>query len=101
MDRQAVFPGAEAAAYVQAALDTRPAAADALANYGVILDALKRHQEALSAFEKVLEMRLGDATTYYNRGLALKNLGRYLDALASFERALVMAPDHVDALYQH
>ena len=58
----------------------------------MILDALKRHQEALAAFETVLAMRSEDATAHYNRALALKNLGRYVDALASYERTLTLAP---------
>ena len=43
----------DALRFLAAALETQPGSADALTNYGVILDALKRHQEALSAFEKV------------------------------------------------
>ena len=39
----------------------KPGSADVLTNYGVILDALKRHEEALASFDKVLAMRADDA----------------------------------------
>src|SRR5581483_4928616 len=68
---------------VEAALRVQPGSADALTNYGVILDALKRHQEALAAFEKVLTARPADVTAHFNMGLALKKLGRHSDALAA------------------
>ena len=43
-----------------------------MSNYGVILDALKRHEEALENFDKVLALRGNDAVAHYNRGNALK-----------------------------
>ena len=58
----------------------------------VILDALKRHEEALESRSGV-----GAAgrrrVIHYNRGNALKGLGRYEEALASYDRALALAPD--------
>ena len=47
-------PSIEGLRLVAAALKAQPGAADALINYGVILDALKRHQEALAAFDEAL-----------------------------------------------
>ena len=47
---------------VAAALRAQPGAADALINYGVILDALKCHQEALAAFDKALAARAKSAS---------------------------------------
>jgi tetratricopeptide (TPR) repeat protein len=42
---------------IAAALRTQPGSPDALTNYGVILDALRRHEEALDAFDRVLSLR--------------------------------------------
>ena len=78
---------------VAAALKAKPGSVDALASYGVILDALKRHEEALASFDQALAKRAGDAALHYNRGNALKGLGRHADALASYDRALALAPD--------
>ena len=64
-----------------------------LTSYGVILDALKRHEEALESFDRALAQQAGDAVIHYNRGNALKGLGRYEEALASYDRALAIAPD--------
>ena len=84
---------------VAAALKAQPRSPDVLSNYGVILDALKRHEEALENFDKVLALRGNDAVAHYNRGNALKGLGRSTAALASYDRALALKPDYVDALY--
>src|ERR1700728_4424157 len=47
---------------VAAALRAQPGAADALINYGVILEALERHQEALTAFDDALVSRAESAS---------------------------------------
>ena len=83
---------------VAAALKAQPGSPDALINYGVILDALKRHQEALASFDKVLSMR-SRCHGAYNRGNALHGLGRHAEALTSYDRALSLAPGHVEALF--
>jgi len=77
---------------VGAALKAKPGSADVLLDYGMILDALKRHEEALASFDRALAMR-DDAVLHFNRGNALKNLGRHADALASYDQALALAPD--------
>ncbi len=78
---------------IGAALKAKPGAADARMNYGVILLALERHEEALASFDQVLALRGGDAVLHYNRGNVLKSLDRNEEALASFDRALALAPD--------
>lgn len=89
--RQGNFP--EALRLVAAALKAKPASADALMDYGAILQALERFDESLSQFDQLLPDRVDDARLHYNRGNALKGLGRYREALASYDRALELAPD--------
>jgi tetratricopeptide (TPR) repeat protein len=88
---------AEALRLIGKALQTRPHCAPALANYGMVLGALKRHEEALASFDRVLANGAGDAILHYNRGNALKNLGRDDEALASYERALALDPSLIEA----
>jgi tetratricopeptide (TPR) repeat protein len=83
--------------WVAAALKVNATSADALSNYGLILDILKRHQEALECFEKALLLQCDHVNTLNNRGLSLLALGRNAEALASWDRALATDPDHVDA----
>ena len=62
-----------------------------------ILDALKRHEEALASFDAALAKRANDVSALYNRGNALKALKRYQEALDSYANVLSRQPDHLDA----
>jgi tetratricopeptide (TPR) repeat protein len=85
--------GVEGLRRVAAALRSKPGTADVLMSHGVILDALKRHDEALLSFDSLLARSTNDPVLHYNRGNALKALGRHDEALTSFGRALELAPD--------
>ena len=52
---------------VAAALKAKPGSTEALTNYGVILDALKRHVEALATFDRALALQTDNATSLCNR----------------------------------
>ena len=62
-------------------------------DYGAVLLALARYDEALSHFDQLLSEHTDDVRLHYNRGNALKHAGRYDEALASYDRALELAPD--------
>ena len=57
-----------------------------LTNYGIILGALKRHEEALASFDKVLALRGNDAAAHYNRGNTLAALDRHRKRLPNTTR---------------
>ena len=55
-------------------------------NKGVALRNLKRHAEALAAFDQAIRLDPNYARTYSNKGNALTDLKRHAEALAAFER---------------
>jgi predicted O-linked N-acetylglucosamine transferase (SPINDLY family) len=63
-----------------------------------VLNALKRHDEALAAFDRVLAImpELPAALNY--RGNTLVQLGRLEEALAAFDRTLAIKPHDIEAL---
>jgi Tfp pilus assembly protein PilF len=68
-----------------------------LSNYGLVLSALGRHDEAVAAFDRALSLDPNHAAALNNRAADLTELERYDEALASCERALAIAPDFTDA----
>ena len=82
-----------------AALRARPKSPEVLLNYGLVLNELGRHDEALDTFDLVLSIKRKSIEAHNNRGAVLERLGRDDEALACFERALAVKSNHVDALY--
>ena len=80
-----------------AARDLRDA--EAWHNRGVILAALHRWQEAVTAYDTSLAVR-PTAEGWTNRGAGLLALARAAEALSSFEKALALKPAFVDALWR-
>ncbi len=87
----------DALALIGAALRVNPNVPAALFNHGLVLDALKRHEEALASYEKALALQPAYAEAHHNRGVALRGLKHPAEALVSFERALSLRPDYVEA----
>jgi tetratricopeptide (TPR) repeat protein len=87
----------DAVSLIGAALRANPAAPLAHLNYGLALDALNRHGEALASYDKALALQPNYVEALYHRGVALRNLKRPAESLASFDRALSVKPDYVDA----
>ncbi|MBK9351432.1 MAG: tetratricopeptide repeat protein [Sulfuritalea sp.] len=67
-------------------------------NLGVTLDAMGRHDEALTCYQHALAIYPGNAVLHNNRGTVLQAMGRDLEALVCYERALELNPDYPDAL---
>ncbi len=75
-----------------------PNSVNALNNYGIVLTALKRHEEALARFEKALSIRSDHINARSNRADALARLKRQDEALAAYDEILVREPNHLHAL---
>ena len=98
----------DALRFVAAALEKRPGSTDVLTNYGVILDALKRHQEALdlcqAGYESVTS-ELGEhrhllhrSVLKYNMAQVYAMLGRLEEALDCYETASALDPFYAEYL---
>lgn len=58
---------------------------------------LKRHDEALGAYDKALALQPHFAGAWHGRGNALNALKRYREALIACDKALTLAPDLTEA----
>ncbi len=89
---------AEALHLVSAAMRSRKSP-QVFLNYGLVLNALKRHQEAIDSFDQAIKLKSKYAEAHNNRGAALAELKRDEDATDSFRKAIAIKPDYVDAHY--
>ena len=64
----------------------------------VMLHALEKYEEALSAVDEVLRERPFDAQARLTRAQDLSSLGRHLEELAELEHVLELSPGRPDAL---
>ncbi|HZT24672.1 MAG TPA: tetratricopeptide repeat protein [Pseudolabrys sp.] len=92
---------AEALQLMSSVLKARRPSPQVLLNYGIILNALERHQEAIDSFDAALKQKSKYAEAYNNRGAALSSLGRDEEALESFKKALAIKPDYAEAHYNN
>jgi tetratricopeptide (TPR) repeat protein len=87
----------EALPLIAAALKTNTTST-ALANYGLVLDALDRGAEALSVYEQALVLAPDDFGIFSNRAKTLQRMGRHEEALAVYETILRSQPDNFNVL---
>ncbi|MDP3356032.1 MAG: tetratricopeptide repeat protein, partial [Polaromonas sp.] len=80
------------------ALAINPQHAGALNNYGNVLRALKRPEEALASYEQALMIKPDYAEALSNRGNVLQDLRRHREALESYDAALKLNPNFAEAL---
>jgi tetratricopeptide (TPR) repeat protein/ADP-heptose:LPS heptosyltransferase len=71
--------------------------AEYLKHLGAVLQHVKRHDEALKAFDKAVQFQPDSAELWCCLGGALLPLGRDDDALLSYQHALKLQPDNFDA----
>ena len=88
----------EAQRLIEAAIKSNPRSASALTNYGNVLIALGRHQDALESYNRALALQW-DPVTLNGKATALQKLGRFDDALESYDRAIAAKPDYAEAHY--
>jgi predicted O-linked N-acetylglucosamine transferase (SPINDLY family) len=84
---------------IAAALKVNRNSADALSNYGNVLNSLKRYEGALASYDRALAIKPDHIDAHNNRGDALLKLNCSEVALASFDRALSFKPNNAEALY--
>ena len=89
---------AEALRLVSGAMAARKSP-QVLLNHGIILDALKRHQEAVESFDLAIKLRSKYAEAHNNRGATLITLGRDAEGLESCRKATAIKPNYAEAYY--
>jgi tetratricopeptide (TPR) repeat protein len=67
---------------------------EALSNRGLVLAKLKRHEEALRAYDLALAINHDSADILVNRANSLTALKKFDEALAAFHQALTLDPKH-------
>ena len=83
---------AEALALIGASLEGH-ANADGLLNYGNVLQALGRFEDALASYDRALAIEPRLINALYNRGVTLSSMKRPAEALAAYDKALEITPD--------
>jgi predicted O-linked N-acetylglucosamine transferase (SPINDLY family) len=78
-------------------MQQRPKSPQILFNYGLVLIAMKRHEDALAAFEQAIKHQDRFPEAHNLRGGVLVVLGRPEEAIESFDRALTINPDYAEA----
>jgi predicted O-linked N-acetylglucosamine transferase (SPINDLY family) len=89
---------AAAAALIERALQIDPASAEAHANLGAVLKALKRLPDALQHYDTAVALDPGFANAHANRGNLLFSACCFAEAIASYDQAIALSPGHVAAL---
>jgi serine/threonine protein kinase/predicted RNA polymerase sigma factor len=69
-----------------------PIDAHAWNNKGYALNALGRHEEALTAYDEAIRLNPEYREAYYNKGVALEQVGRYEEALLAYKKAQELDP---------
>ncbi len=72
-------------------------AADDWFEFGYFLWKAKRHEEAITCYDRALQIAPGDAGAWNNKGIALHDLQRYEEAIECYGRALRLDPQCVYA----
>jgi tetratricopeptide (TPR) repeat protein/S1-C subfamily serine protease len=64
---------------------------------GIVLNQLKRYQEAIDSNSRIIALNPDFAGAYNNRGLTYDDLKQYDKALADYNKAIVLKPDFAGA----
>jgi predicted O-linked N-acetylglucosamine transferase (SPINDLY family) len=88
----------QAEEYYEKALNIHPKNANILLNKGVLLQHLKRFQEALTLYDKALENAPRFVRAINNKAAILDHLGQYELAEATYKKALLIEPKNIEVL---
>lgn len=84
---------------VDLALKYGPGNPEALLSKGIVLEALGRHAEAMTVYQRAFDSGLRSADFYNNWGMTCYSLGLLDQAVAYFKVALEFDPDHKETHY--
>jgi predicted O-linked N-acetylglucosamine transferase (SPINDLY family) len=90
---------ADAERYLQLALKINSTSDATFYNYGIVLKALGRPDEALRRFTEAIAVNPGNAETWNNRGTVRSDLGDYGAAIEDFDKAITLNPNYAAALF--
>lgn len=88
----------DAEPHLRAAVALNGNSDEALSNYGYVLKALNRPQEALTFFTRALAVNPRNPLTYHNRGSILAEFAKnYPEAIEQFDKAIACNPQFAEA----
>ena len=79
---------------LQGSIALEPNQASTLGNLGLVLDALRRFDEAIDSYRRALALRPNDPDLHYNLGNALLRADQPADAVLAYRKSLALRPDH-------
>ena len=71
-----------------------------LYNYGIVLKAMNRPNEALERFSQALAINSTIAATWNNRGTVLNDVKKYSEAIWDFDRSILLDANYSGCLLQ-
>ena len=71
-----------------------------MVNKGVTLAELRKHEEALKAYQKAIELNPKDPDAWNNKGATLAELGKHEEALKAYQKAIELNPKDTESRHQ-
>ncbi len=90
---------AEAEPYLLTALKINATSDATFYNYGIVLKALGRPEQALERFSQAIALNPGNAESWNNRGTVFHELGDPVAAVSDFDKALSLDPKYPAAIF--
>jgi predicted O-linked N-acetylglucosamine transferase (SPINDLY family) len=90
---------AEAEPYLLLALKINATSDATFYNYGIVLKALGRPEQALERFSQAIALNPGNAESWNNRGTVFHELGDPTAAVSDFDRAISLDPKYPAAIF--
>jgi protein O-GlcNAc transferase len=90
---------ADAERQLQLALKINSTSDATFYNYGIVLKALGRPEEALQRFTQAIAINPGNAETWNSRGTVQNDLADYPAAIEDFDKATALSPNYPAAIF--
>lgn len=84
---------------IERVLAKRPDLPSAYFNKGVVLQSVRRLDDALDSYARATSLDPTHAMAHYNSGVILQALGRHAEAAAQYATTIRLQPDYLDALF--
>ncbi|RTL50300.1 MAG: glycosyltransferase family 41 protein [Bradyrhizobiaceae bacterium] len=88
---------AEAEPFLQKAISIDARSDKTFYNYGLVLKALGKPEQAMAAFHRSLSINPAESETWNNVGTVHNDLKQYRDAVTSFDKAIALSPHYAEA----